>query len=38
VAIVTRTHDRSPALDRVLAAASEAAGELGWLDGHAGSL
>ena len=35
VAIVVRAHDRSPALERLLAASAEAAAQLGWLDGHA---
>jgi DNA-binding transcriptional LysR family regulator len=38
VALVVRAHDRSPALDRLLAAARDAAARLGWLDGHAGPL
>jgi DNA-binding transcriptional LysR family regulator len=38
VALVVRAHDRPPALDRLLAAALEAATALGWLDGHAASL
>jgi DNA-binding transcriptional LysR family regulator len=38
VALVARAHDRSPALDRVLAAAREAAAGLGWLDGDAAAL
>jgi DNA-binding transcriptional LysR family regulator len=37
VALVVRAHDRSPALDRLLAAARDAAARLGWLDGHAGA-
>ena len=35
VAIVVRAQDRSPALDRLLAAAGAAAVALGWLDSHA---
>ena len=35
VAIVARAQPRSPALERLLAAAAEAAVQLGWLDGHA---
>ena len=35
VAIVARAQPRSPALERLLAAAAEAAAQLGWLDGHA---
>jgi len=35
---VARVRDRSPALDRVLAAAHEAAAGLGWLDGDAAAL
>jgi hypothetical protein len=38
VALVVRAHDRSPALERLLAAARDAAARLGWLDGHAGPL
>jgi hypothetical protein len=38
VALVARAHDRSPALERLLAAARGAAARLGWLDGHAGPL
>jgi DNA-binding transcriptional LysR family regulator len=38
VALVVRAHDRSPALERLLAAAGDAAARLGWLDGHAGPL
>jgi DNA-binding transcriptional LysR family regulator len=38
VALVARDRDRSPALDRVLAAAHEAAAGLGWLDGDAAAL
>jgi len=38
VALVARAHGRSPALDRVLAAARDAAARLGWLDGHAAPL
>jgi DNA-binding transcriptional LysR family regulator len=38
VALVTRAHDRSPALDRLLATALEVAAERGWLAGHAASL
>jgi hypothetical protein len=38
VALVARAHDRSPALERLLAAARHAAARLGWLDGHAGPL
>jgi DNA-binding transcriptional LysR family regulator len=38
VALVARSHDRSPALDRLLATADEAATALGWLDGHAAVL
>ena len=38
VALVARAHDRAPALDRLLAAAREAAARLGWLDGHAAPL
>ena len=38
VALVVRAHDRTPALNRLLAAARDAAARLGWLDGHAASL
>ena len=38
VALVVRAHGRSPALERLLAAAHDAAARLGWLDGHAGPL
>jgi hypothetical protein len=38
VALVTRSHDRSPALDRLVATALEAAAERGWLAGHAAPL
>jgi DNA-binding transcriptional LysR family regulator len=38
VALVARAQDRSPAVDRLLAAAHDAAVRLGWVDGHAGSL
>jgi DNA-binding transcriptional LysR family regulator len=38
VALVVRAHDRSPALDRLIAAARDAAARLAWLDGHAGPL
>jgi DNA-binding transcriptional LysR family regulator len=35
VALVARARDRSPALERLLATAADAAGEQGWLDGDA---
>ena len=35
VAIVARAQQRSPALERLLAASAEVAAQLGWLDGHA---
>jgi LysR substrate binding domain-containing protein len=38
VALVARAHDRSPALERLLASAREAAVRLGWLDGDAAAL
>jgi phosphopantothenate synthetase len=38
VALVVRTRERTPALDRLLAAARAAAARLGWLDGHAAPL
>jgi hypothetical protein len=38
VALVVRAHDRSPAVDGLLAAARDAAARLGWLDGHAAAL
>jgi hypothetical protein len=38
VALVTRAHDRSPTLDRLLATALEVAAERGWLAGHAAPL
>lgn len=38
VALVARAGGRSPALERLLAAARDAAARLGWLDGHAGPL
>jgi DNA-binding transcriptional LysR family regulator len=38
VALVVRAGDRSPALDRLLAAARDAAARLGWLDGDAVAL
>jgi len=38
VALVVRARDRSPALDRLLAAALDAAAGLGWLDGDAAAL
>jgi hypothetical protein len=38
VALVARVRDRSPALERVLAAAVDAAAELGWLDGDVEAL
>ena len=37
VAIVARAQHRSPAVERLLAAAAEVAAQLGWLDGHAAS-
>jgi len=38
VALVVRTRDRTPALDRLLAAARGAAARLGWLDGDTAPL
>jgi DNA-binding transcriptional LysR family regulator len=38
VALVARARDRSPALERVLATAADAAVALGWLDGDADAL
>jgi DNA-binding transcriptional LysR family regulator len=38
VALVVRAHDRSPALERLLATARRAATRLGWLDGDAAVL
>jgi DNA-binding transcriptional LysR family regulator len=38
VALLVRAHDRSPALERLLAGARGAAARLGWLDGHAAAL
>ena len=38
VALVARARDRSPALERVLATAADAAAALGWLDGDADPL
>ena len=38
VALVARAGGRSPALERLLAAARDAAARLGWLDGHAAPL
>jgi DNA-binding transcriptional LysR family regulator len=38
VTLVVRADDRSPALDRLLATAREAAETMGWLDGHAATL
>jgi hypothetical protein len=35
VALVARARDRSPALERLLATATDAAEEQGWLDGDA---
>jgi hypothetical protein len=38
VALVARARDRSPALERLLATAAEAAAAMGWLDGDADAL
>lgn len=38
VALVVRAHDRSPAVERLLGAARDAAARLGWLGGHAAAL